>query len=159
MRVSCQEEGPHLHVLPRENSNGARVKNGRRRVVPVSHGFVHLYEQYRNDRDKCRQADDSDFVFVNLFRALLGEPIKLHALNDLFARLSRQVGTSVTPHMLRHTFGTQAAQATTLDVVAELLGHADLRSTQTYLHPNTRRQRDAIRAGALSQHLETVEES
>ena len=35
--------------------------------------------------------------------------------------------------MLRHTFGTEAAQATTLDVVAELLGHADLRSTQTYL--------------------------
>jgi integrase/recombinase XerD len=96
---------------------------------------------------------------VNLYRAPLGAPMKLHALNELFARLSRQVGTSVTPHMLRHTFGTEAAQATTLDVVAELLGHADLRSTQTYLHPNIRRQRDAIHAGALSQHLETMEES
>jgi hypothetical protein len=66
---AAKKKRPHLHVLPRENSNGARVKNGRRCVVPVSHGFVHLYEQYRNDRDKCRQADDSDFVFVNLFRA------------------------------------------------------------------------------------------
>jgi integrase/recombinase XerD len=157
--VGCQEEGPHLHVVPRENSNGARVKNGKPRVVPVTRGFVTLYERYRTDRDACRQAHDSDFVFVNLYRAPLGAPMKLHALNELFARLSRQVGTSVTPHMLRHTFGTEAAQATTLDVVAELLGHADLRSTQTYLHPNIRRQRDAIHAGALSQHLETMEES
>jgi integrase/recombinase XerD len=156
--LGCQEEGPHLHVLPRENSNGARVKNGRPRVVPVSHAFVHAYERYRTERDACRAADDSDFVFVNLFRAPLGEPMKIHALNDLFVRLSRRVGTPVTPHMLRHTFGTEAAQATTLDVVAELLGHADLRSTQTYLHPNTRRQRDAIEAGALSQLLKSEEE-
>jgi integrase len=157
--LGCQEEGPHLHVVPRQNSNGARVKNGKRRAVPVTRGFVYLYERYRIDRDACRQAHDSDFVFVNLYRAPLGEPMKLHALNDLFTRLSRQVGTSVTPHMLRHTFGTEAAQATTLDVVAELLGHANLRSTQTYLHPNTRRQREAIQAGALSQHLEGMEES
>ena len=157
--LGCQEEGPHLHVVPRENSNGARVKNGKRRVVPVTRGFVSLYEQYRTDRDACRQASDSDFVFVNVYQAPLGEPMKLHALNELFARLSRQVGTSVTPHMLRHTFGTEAAQATTLDVVAELLGHADLRSTQTYLHPDSRRQRDAIQAGALSRYLETREES
>lgn len=157
--LGCPSEGPHLHVRPRENSNGARVKNGKPRTVPVSHAFVQLYERYRIDRDRCRPADDCDHVFVNLYRAPLGEPMKLHALNDLFARLSRRIETPVTPHMLRHTFGTEAAQATTLDVVAELLGHADLRSTQTYLHPNMRRQRDAIEAGALDQHLQTREES
>jgi integrase/recombinase XerD len=157
--LGCQVEGPHLHVSPRENSNGARVKNGRPRTVPVSSAFVHAYERYRADRDACRQARDSDFVLVNLYREPLGEPIKLHALNELFVRLSRHVGVPVTPHMLRHTFGTEAARATSLDVIAELLGHADLRSTQTYLHPNNRRLRDAIEAGALSQHLATEEES
>jgi integrase/recombinase XerD len=85
--------------------------------------------------------------------------MKLHAVNELFIRLSRRIGTPVTPHMLRHTFGTEAAQATTLDVVAELLGHADLRSTQIYLHPYTRRQRGAIEAGALAKHLKTVQDS
>lgn len=157
--LGCQVEGPHLHVRPRENSNGARVKNGRPRTVPVSSALVHAYERYRTDRDACRQARDSDFVLVNLYREPLGEPIKLHALNELFVRLSRHVGVPVTPHMLRHTFGTEAAKATSLDVIAELLGHADLRSTQTYLHPNTQRLRDAIEAGALSQHLATEEES
>lgn len=157
--LNCPAEGPHLHVRPRENSNGARVKNGKPRIVPVSRALIQLYEHYRIDRDRCRPADDCDYVFVNLYRAPLGEPLKLHALNELFGRLSRRIGTPVTPHMLRHTFGTEAAQATTLDVVAELLGHADLRSTQTYLHPNMRRQRDAIEAGALDRHLQTREES
>lgn len=85
--------------------------------------------------------------------------MKLHALNELFVRLSRHVGVPVTPHMLRHIFGTEAAKATSLDVIAELLGHADLRSTQTYLHPNARHLRDAIEAGALSQHLAPEEKS
>lgn len=156
--LNCPAEGPHLHVRPRENSNGARVKNGKPRIVPVSRALIQLYEHYRIDRDRCRPADDCDYVFVNLYRAPLGEPLKLHALNELFDRLSRRIGTSVTPHMLRHTFGTEAAKATTLDVVAELLGHADLRSTQTYLHPNMRRQRDAIEAGALDRYLRTREE-
>ena len=115
--LGCQEEGPHLHVVPRENSNGARVKNGKHRVVPVTRGFVNLYDRYRTDRDACRQVDDSDFVFVNLFRAPLGEPMKLHALNDLFARLEppgRDIGY---PHMLRHIFGTEAAGRRRCDVV------------------------------------------
>jgi integrase/recombinase XerD len=58
--------------------------------------------------------------------------------------------------MLRHTFGTGAAQAESLDVVAELLGHASLQSIKTYLHPDIPRQRKAVEAGALSQQLETV---
>jgi integrase/recombinase XerD len=157
--LGCQVDGPHLHVVPRENSNNSRVKNDKSRVVPVTRGLVGLYERYRVERDACRQAHDCDFVFVNLYRAPIGEPLKLHAINELFVRLSRDVGTSVSPHMLRHTFGTEAAQAATLDVVAELLGHASLRSTQTYLHPNISRQRDAIRAGALSQHLGAMEEN
>jgi integrase/recombinase XerD len=156
--LGCPQEGPHLHVVPRQNSNSARVKNDRHRVVPVTQGFVRLYEQYRGDRDACGPAGESDFVFVNLYRSPLGEPMKLHAVNDLFVRLGRQVGTAVSPHMLRHTFGTEAAQATTLDVVAELLGHASLRSTLTYLHPSSVRQREAIEAGALSRHLDMMED-
>jgi integrase len=157
--LGCPQQGQHLHVVPRENSNGARVKNGRHRVVPVSHGFVRLCERYRTDRDACGPARESDFVFVNLYRPPLGEPMKSHAVNELFVRLGRKVATSVSPHMLRHTFGTEAAQATTLDVVAELLGHASVRSTQTYLHPSSVRQREAIEAGDLSRHLEALEDT
>ncbi|MBU9766960.1 tyrosine-type recombinase/integrase [Mycobacterium sp. TNTM28] len=153
--LGCQVDGPHLHVEPRINSNQARVKNGKPRVVPVTSGLVRLYELYRIERDVCQQARESDYVFVNLYRQPLGEPMKLHAANELFTRLSRRAGQAVTPHMLRHTFGTGAAQVTTIDVVAELLGHSSLQSTQIYLHPDVLRQRQAVEAGALSRHLET----
>lgn len=151
--LGCAVEGPHLHVVPRANSNHARVKNEKPRVVPVSVGLIGLYESYQCDRNRCRRAQESDFVFVNLYRDPLGAPMKLHAANELLSRLSRNVGQKVTPHMLRHTFGTGAAQAESLDVVAALLGHASLRSTLAYVHPDMQRQRAAVEAGALSQHL------
>lgn len=154
--LGCQIDGPHLHVVPRVNSNQARVKNHKPRALPVTAALITIYERYRMDRDACRQTRESDYVFVNLYRAPLGEPMKLHAANDLLSRLSRRTGHKVTPHMLRHTFGTGAAQTESLDVVAELLGHASLQTTQTYLHPDMTRQRKAIEAGALSQFLETA---
>jgi integrase/recombinase XerD len=154
--LGCQVPGPHVHVVSRTNSNQARVKTGKPRVVPVTAGLVNLYERYRIDRDACRRARECDYVFVNLYRQPVGEPMKLHAANELLARLSQRIGQAVTPHMLRHTFGTGAAQATSIDVVAELLGHASLRSTQIYLHPDVPRQRQAVEAGSLSRHLETL---
>jgi integrase/recombinase XerD len=48
------------------------------------------------------RARESAFVFVNLYRPPLGEPMKLHAANALLSRLSHHAGQTVTPHMLRH---------------------------------------------------------
>ncbi|BAX95739.1 integrase [Mycobacteroides stephanolepidis] len=152
--LGCPVPGAHLHVVPRQNSNGARVKREKPRVVPVTAALVQLYDQYRQDRDACRPARVSDYVFVNLYKPPLGEPMKLHAINELFARLSALVGQTVTPHMLRHTFGTGAARQASLDVVAELLGHASIRSTEVYLHPDMQLQRKAIEHGSLSEILQ-----
>lgn len=152
--LGCSVEGPHLHVVPRENSNGARVKRRKPRPVPVTTALVQLYDHYRQHRDACGEARLSDYVFVNLYRSPRGEPMKLHAINELFSRLSRLVAQKVTPHMLRHTFGTGAARQASLDVVAELLGHASIRSTEIYLHPDITLQRQAIEAGALSHYLD-----
>jgi hypothetical protein len=46
------------------------------------------YEVYRLDRDACRQARQSDYVVVNLYRTPLGEPMKLHAADELLRRLA-----------------------------------------------------------------------
>lgn len=46
------------------------------------------YEVYRFDRDACRQARQSDYVVVNLYRTPLGEPMKLHAADELLRRLA-----------------------------------------------------------------------
>lgn len=61
--------------------------------------------------------------------------------------------------MLRHTFGTGAAREASLDVVAELLGHASIRSTEIYLHPDVALQRQAIEKGDLASYFDQPAEA
>src|SRR5204862_290229 len=82
----------------------------------------------------------------NLFREPVGAPMRLDAVNDLVAAASRRAGLAevVTPHQLRHAFGSNVADADVgLDVVQELLGHASICSTQVYVHPDEARLRVA----------------
>ena len=46
------------------------------------------------------------------------------------------LGRPVHPHVLRHTFGTRMERIAGMRVAQELLGHADIRTTQIYTHPN-----------------------
>ena len=50
----------------------------------------------------------------------------------------------VTPHMLRHTFGSKMMRKTNARVVQALLGHESLQSTQIYMHPNSEDLQKAI---------------
>jgi integrase/recombinase XerD len=79
-------------------------------------------------------------VFVNLWRAPVGAPMRLDAVNDVVTAASRRTGLAavVTPHQLRHSFGSNVADAEVgLDVVQELLGHASISSTQIYVHQSS----------------------
>jgi integrase/recombinase XerD len=147
--LGCNTEGPHVHVTPRLNSNRAAAKSGAREV-PAPELFVLAYDAYRAARDAVPAAAASDYVFVNLWRHPLGEPMKLHAVNEMFERLGVAISKPVHPHMLRHTFGTNTAAVANLDVVQVLMGHAHITTSQTYIHPNYERQRAAVEAGALS---------
>ena len=49
------------------------------------------------------------------------------------------------PHQLRHAFGSNVADAGTgIDVIASLLGHSWVSSSQVYVHPDPARLREAI---------------
>lgn len=50
----------------------------------------------------------------------------------------------VTPHMLRHTFGSRMMRKTNSAIVQALLGHASLQSTEIYMHPNSEDLKKAI---------------
>jgi len=54
------------------------------------------------------------------------------------------LNTTLTPHMLRHTFATRLMRKTNIRVVQQLLGHKSLSSTQIYTHPNTQDLKQAI---------------
>ena len=86
-------------------------------------------------------------MLVNLFREPLGAPMPPDAVNALVSAAARRAGLdrAVTPHQLRHAFGSNIADAGgAADEVQDLMGHASLSSTQVYLHPDPARLRAAV---------------
>lgn len=75
----------------------------------------------------------SDALFVTRY----GKRLAVRRVQKILDRLARKAGISksVHPHMVRHTFATHMLDGgADLRVVQELLGHADLSSTQIYTH-------------------------
>src|SRR6266849_2819482 len=148
--LGCEIARAHLHVVRRDdNPNRAWAKSRRQRAVPLDFLAVQAFDTYALERMTVSRAACSDFVLVNLFRPPIGAPMRPDGIGDLLAAASRRAGlaAAVTPHQLRHAFGSSAADAGCgIDVVADLLGHASVSSSQVYLHPDPGRLRSAVDA-------------
>lgn len=145
--LACDEPGPHLHVVPRLNANGASAKSPHERVVPTDALVVQSYDAYVLERDRLRASGLSDFVLVNIRRGPVGGPMRLGAPNDMFDALSKRAGLEhkVNPHMCRHTFINELLDAGAQpDQAQKLAGHASLASLTPYLHPSMERLREAV---------------
>ncbi len=146
--LGCEITRAHVHVVRREdNPNGAWAKSRRQRVVPLDFLIVQAFDTYVFERMTVPAAAAGDFVVVNLFRQPVGAPMRPDGIGELLAAASRRAGLprAVTPHQLRHAFGSNAADAGCgIDVVADLLGHASVSSSQVYLHPDPGRLRAAV---------------
>jgi integrase len=149
-RLGCEVARAHLHVVRREdNPNGAWAKSRRQRVVPLDFLVVQAFDAHELERMRVPQAAASDFVLVNLFRGRVGAPVRPDAVGELLAAASRRAGLEVpvSPHQLRHAFGSNAADAGAgIDVIADLLGHAAVSSSRVYVHPGSSRLRAAVDA-------------
>ncbi len=145
--LGCDVERAHLHVMRRDNPNGAWAKSRRQRTVPLDFLTVQALDAYAYERAEGTEAESSDFLLVNLFRAPIGAPMRPDAINELMAALSRRAGLDPAPrpHQLRHAFGSNVADAGgSIDEIQQLLGHAWSSSTQVYLHPDPSRLRAAV---------------
>jgi integrase/recombinase XerD len=145
--LGCAVRRAHLHVVRRDNPNGAWAKSRRQRVVPLDFLVVQAFDGYEFERLRVPAAAASDFVLVNLFREPVGAPMRPDAVNELLAACSRRANLDrmVRPHQLRHAFGSNVADAGgSLDEIAALLGHVSMASSQVYLHPDPTRLREAV---------------
>jgi hypothetical protein len=59
-------------------------------VVPLDFLVVQAFDSYEFERMRVAAAADSDFVFVNLFRAPIGAPLRPDAVGELLATASRR---------------------------------------------------------------------
>ena len=145
--LGCDVSRAHVHVVRRDNRNGAWAKSRRTRAVPLDSLLVRAFDTYVFERLGVCEAADSDFVLVNLFRGPIGAPMPPNAINELLTAAGRRAGLDrrITPHQLRHAFGSNLADAGgSLDEIAALLGHQSVSSSQVYLHPDPARLREAV---------------
>jgi integrase/recombinase XerD len=114
----------------------ARVlgKGGKERLVPVGRralGAVALYA--REIRPLLDRGKGRGKLFLNA----RGTPLSRVGAWGIIRAMARRAGLSkrVTPHTLRHTFATHLLEGgADLRAVQEMLGHADLSTTQLYTH-------------------------
>jgi integrase/recombinase XerD len=115
-------------------------KGNKQRVVPLGKPAIAALRAYlENLRPQLiKAAPDAPWVFVSrggkaLTREMLWHLVKKYALR---AGLNRKV----SPHTLRHSFATHLLSGgSDLRTVQELLGHANIRTTQHYTHVDRER--------------------
>ncbi|HTW11339.1 MAG TPA: site-specific tyrosine recombinase XerD, partial [Solirubrobacteraceae bacterium] len=120
----------------------ARGKGSKQRLVPVGGKALAALEVYLHKaRPQLVGIQEEPHVFVNL----RGQALSRQGLYKIVQRHARSAGldASMSPHTLRHTFATHLlAGGCDLRSLQEMLGHADIGTTQIYTHLSTERLRE-----------------
>jgi integrase/recombinase XerD len=118
----------------REGVLRARGKGSKERLVPLGRAAIAAIAGYlRGGRPKLVGERQEAKLFVN-FR---GGPLTRQGLYKIVQRHARDAGLAgkMSPHTLRHSFATHLlAGGCDLRAVQEMLGHADISTTQMYTH-------------------------
>ncbi|MGY1458441.1 MULTISPECIES: tyrosine recombinase XerC [unclassified Luteimonas] len=104
-------------------------KGNRQRTVPVGSHACKALAEWRADTGAGREAP--------VFPGRGGAPISARAVQLRLRELARRQGLfkRVHPHLLRHSFASHVLESSgDLRGVQELLGHADIATTQIYTH-------------------------
>jgi integrase/recombinase XerD len=109
-------------------------KGGKERLVPIGRSVIGAVSVYlHTKRPALDRGKSKGRVLLNA----RGEPLSRVGAWGVVKRASRRAGITkrVTPHTLRHSFATHLLEGgADLRAVQEMLGHADLSTTQIYTH-------------------------
>jgi integrase/recombinase XerD len=120
----------------------ARGKGSKERLVPVGREAVNAVRIYlERGRPVLVGVREQAKLFVNQ----RGGALTRQGLYKIVARHASAcgLGGKMSPHTLRHTFATHLlAGGCDLRAVQEMLGHADIATTQVYTHLSAERLKD-----------------
>jgi integrase/recombinase XerD len=120
-------------------------KGARERVVPVGRSALRAVDLYmREVRATLAKGETGGCVFLNA----RGRPLTRMGVWNILRSAVKRAGIRkrVTPHTLRHSFATHLLEGgADLASVQEMLGHADIATTQIYTHVDREYLRDVHR--------------
>lgn len=109
-------------------------KGSKERLVPIGRNATAALAIYlRELRPKLERGQGKGALFLNA----RGEPLSRMGAWKILRKYVERAGiaTHVTPHTLRHSFATHLLEGgADLRAVQEMLGHADISTTQIYTH-------------------------
>jgi integrase/recombinase XerD len=116
-------------------------KGGKERVVPIGRPAVEALRRYLSRGRPYLDSRHRPELFLNA----RGGPLTRAGAFLILRRLAGEAGIEpkrVHPHLLRHSFATHLLEGgADLRSVQEMLGHADLSTTELYTHVSDRRRR------------------
>ncbi len=106
-------------------------KGSKTRKIPIGKSAVEWLKSYLALRRKKENIE-----IQNLFVTSLGKPLNRHIIFLFVKEYSEKIGLQdVSPHTLRHSFATHLVQnRADIRSVQQMLGHADISTTQIYTH-------------------------
>lgn len=119
-------------------------KGSKERMLPLGRTALHYLEHYLSVVRPQLLHGKPDAA-AELFVTGWGGPMTRERFYEIIVAYGKSAGISkrVTPHMLRHSFATHLLNnGTDLRIVQELLGHADISTTQIYTHLDVERLRE-----------------
>lgn len=113
-----------------------RGKGDKDRIVPIAGVALSALDDYLHHgrpflRTKKGRGADPSAVFVNI----RGGRLTRQSVFGMVKRYGGRVGLDIHPHTLRHSFATHLLEGgADLRSLQEMLGHADISTTQVYTH-------------------------
>lgn len=109
-------------------------KGNKERIVPLGEPAVRAVEGYLNGlRKRLCGKENSDILFLNVH----GRPLTRQGMVYILKKWGKNhnLERTISPHMFRHSFATHLLDhGADLRSVQEMLGHADIATTQIYTH-------------------------
>ena len=146
LRVSELVSLPLAAVLGDPRFLTVRGKGGRERLVPLSQPARDALNAYLRVRPEFAGADQSRWLFLSRGRS---GHLTRHRFAQILKELAVDAGmdrNAVSPHALRHAFASHLlAHGADLRAVQQMLGHADISTTQIYTHVLEERKQALVR--------------